>query len=169
MKVISYNSKNLGYSGGYGKIKWTSSNKRIATVNNSGKITGLTPGSCTIKATRNGVTKSCKIIVQPNFLRMYNAYCDYEIADVGLDNSYLTLDSDPYDEATGSYDYYDFLFDEIIQDVHKAMGLPESLLIEMNCTSASDGKQIRNYPDKGFSVSWTYSTNYGLEVVYKLI
>lgn len=177
LKVISYNSKNLGYSGGYGKIKWTSSNKRIATVNNSGKITGLTPGSCTIKATRNGVTKSCKIIVQPNFLRMYDAYCDYEIADVGLDNSYLSLDSDPYDIGTDSDDYYDIvdwlyyddLFMTSIEYIHKAMGLPESLLIEIDHTSARDGKQIRNYPDKGFSVSWTYSTNYGLEVVYKLI
>lgn len=176
MKIIAYNSKSLGYSGGYGKIKWKSSNKSIAKVNNSGKITAVKPGTCTIKATRNGVTKKCKITVQPNFLKLYNAYCDYEIAEVALDNSYLILDSDPYNigDSDDYYDivdwlYYNDLFDKAVESIHRAIGLPESLLVEMNRTTVGEGKQTRSYYDKGFSVSWSYSTDYGLEVVYKLI
>lgn len=169
LKIISSNSMNLGYSGGYGKVKWSSTNNAIATVNNSGKITAVKPGTCTIKATRNGVTKNCKIIVQPNFKELYDTYCDSAIADVASDNTYLTLDSDPYDENTSGYSYYDYLFDEAIENVHKAIGLPESLLNDMNYTSSKDGRQTRNYTDKGFSVSWRYSSSYGLEVVYKLI
>ena len=43
---------------------WTSSNKKIATVNASGKVTGVSKGSCTITVkTPNGKKKTCKVTV----------------------------------------------------------------------------------------------------------
>lgn len=170
VKIIAHKNKSLSYSGGYGKIKWNSSNKKIATVSSSGKVNGLKPGTCTISATRNGVTKKCKVTVQPNFTELYYDYCDYEIAEVASDNSYLELDSDPYDIGSDDYEwlYYYNLFDNAVKSIHKDIGLPESLLKRMNQTSFIMGRQTEYYPDKGFSVSWRYHPDYGLEVVYTL-
>lgn len=52
--------------GGSGKIKWKSSNPKVATVNKSGKITAKKTGTCTISAKRNGITLKCKITVRKN-------------------------------------------------------------------------------------------------------
>ena len=175
VKIIAHKNKSLSYSGGYGKIKWNSSNKKIATVSSYGKVNGLKPGTCTISATRNGVTKKCKVTVQPNFTELYYDYCDFEIAEVASDNSYLELDSDPYNigDSDDYYDiqewlYYSDLFDNAVKSIHKDIGLPESLLKRMNQTTFSMGKQTEYYPDKGFSVSWRYYPDYGLKVMYTL-
>lgn len=47
------------------KIKWTSSNTSVATVNSSGLVTGQGPGSATITATTadGGYTASCNVVV----------------------------------------------------------------------------------------------------------
>ena len=48
-------------------IVWTSSNPQIATVNQSGKVTALTPGIATITAMANdgsNVSASCKVVVK---------------------------------------------------------------------------------------------------------
>lgn len=48
------------------KVKWTTSNKKIATVSQSGKVTGKNIGTCTIKVTAKDGSKrsaSCKIRV----------------------------------------------------------------------------------------------------------
>lgn len=44
-------------------VKWTTSNKAVAKVSN-GKVTALKEGTAVIKATANGVTAQCKIIVK---------------------------------------------------------------------------------------------------------
>ena len=47
------------------KITWSSSNKKIAKVDSTGKITGVKKGSCTITAkTHNGKTAKCKVTVK---------------------------------------------------------------------------------------------------------
>lgn len=46
------------------KITWTSSNKKIATVSSTGKITGKKTGTVTITATANGIKKSCKVRIK---------------------------------------------------------------------------------------------------------
>lgn len=45
------------------KVKWTSSNKAVATVS-GGKVKAVKPGSAVIKATANGKTATCKITVK---------------------------------------------------------------------------------------------------------
>ena len=44
-----------------GKIKWSSSNKKIAKVDKKGKVTAVKKGKATIKATVGGKTYKCKI------------------------------------------------------------------------------------------------------------
>ena len=50
------------------KLKWTTSNSKVATVSQSGKVTAKSRGTATIKATaddgRNKYTFSCKVIVK---------------------------------------------------------------------------------------------------------
>ena len=55
--------KGKTYSEGV-KGTWTSSNKKIATVNSSGKITAKKAGTCTITAKVSGKTYKCKITVK---------------------------------------------------------------------------------------------------------
>lgn len=45
------------------KITWSSSNKSVATVNSSGKVTAKKAGSCTITAKANGITAKCRVSV----------------------------------------------------------------------------------------------------------
>lgn len=56
--------KQLKVTGGSGQIKWTTSNKKIAAVNSSGKVTGKKRGSCVITATRNGINLKCTVKVK---------------------------------------------------------------------------------------------------------
>lgn len=45
-------------------FKWTSSNDSTATVDATGKLTGVTPGSATITATKGGCTVTCDVTVE---------------------------------------------------------------------------------------------------------
>ena len=58
--IVSYNPKNATYK----SIKWSSSNPKIAVVNNKGLVTTLHKGSTIITAkASNGLTAKCKITV----------------------------------------------------------------------------------------------------------
>lgn len=64
------------------KVKWTSSNTRVAQVSSSGKVTGKKVGSCTITATATDGSKkkaSCKVTVVR------------QVTSIKLNKSYLTL------------------------------------------------------------------------------
>lgn len=54
-EVMEKNTVQLGIkaspSSANKKVNWRSSNKKIATVDNSGKVTGVSPGTCTVYAT----------------------------------------------------------------------------------------------------------------------
>jgi uncharacterized protein YjdB len=47
-----------------GKAKFTSSNKKIATVNSKGKITAKKKGTAYITVKTNGIKLKCKITVK---------------------------------------------------------------------------------------------------------
>ena len=85
------------------------------------------------------------------------------------DGSYLTFDSDPYDIGYEYRSEYDDLFDVSIKKVNNALGLSEAVFNKMDYTSASMGRQTLYFNDKGFYITWTYSTKYGLEVQYYLL
>lgn len=61
------------------KVKWTTSNKKIATVNQKGKVTAKKLGTCTIRATAtdgSGETATCtiRVIRRVSKLKISNSY-----------------------------------------------------------------------------------------------
>ncbi|MGN0169142.1 MAG: Ig-like domain-containing protein [Lachnospiraceae bacterium] len=54
------------YGGDGKRIKWSSSNSKICSVNKNGKLTGKKLGTCVIKAKVDGQTLSCKVKVTEN-------------------------------------------------------------------------------------------------------
>ncbi|MCC8100135.1 MAG: Ig-like domain-containing protein, partial [Clostridiales bacterium] len=45
------------------EITWTSSNNAVATVDESGVVTAVAAGTCTVSCTANGVTSTCEVTV----------------------------------------------------------------------------------------------------------
>ena len=47
-----------------GKVKWSSSNKKVATVNSKGKVVAKKKGTAKISAKVGGKTYRCKVTVK---------------------------------------------------------------------------------------------------------
>ena len=103
----------------------------------------------------------------PNFNNLYNTYCSSIWADVGSDGSYLSIDTNPYNEDDNGVAYIEAY--EAVEKINNALGLPQSLLNEMGETRGMDGKQSETFTDVGVTVSWSYHPDKGLEVTYKKI
>ena len=62
------NTYDLQINGTSQYVKWKSSNSKVATVNNNGKVKGIKAGKATITATvgsgKNGVKYTCKVTVK---------------------------------------------------------------------------------------------------------
>ena len=65
-EVTMGNEINLGIDKNYGTFAWSSSNDSIATVDQNGKVTGVSTGEVTITATRNDGTVATKTITVKN-------------------------------------------------------------------------------------------------------
>lgn len=149
-------------------VKWESSNERVAKVSDSGKITAVGEGSCTVTATAGGKSDSITVTVKsgPDFKDLYNRYCNSVWASCGSDGSYLSLDTNPYDWDDDGVAYYEAYV--AVQNINAELNLPDSLIEDMGSTSSLDGKQERTFSDVGVTVSWKYHPDKGLEVTYKL-
>ncbi len=99
----------------------------------------------------------------PNFDKLYSDYCSSIWADVGADGSYLSIDTNPYDEDDNGVAYSAAV--TAVKNVNKALGLPDSLYNDMAETTWSMGKQSQTFDN--VTVSWTYHPDKGLEVTYK--
>lgn len=86
-------------TGGSGKIKWTTSNKKVATVNSKGKITARKAGKCTITAVRNGVKMRCKVTVP-------SKYQGTKVPDFGAKFGKLRYDTEHWGEDPDVHIYY---------------------------------------------------------------
>lgn len=71
--VTVYNSKTtkLAVNGALSKVTWSSSNKKVATVNSSGVVTGIKAGKCTITAKCGGKTYKCTVTVSNRVSEMH--------------------------------------------------------------------------------------------------
>lgn len=146
-------------------VTWSSSNDSIAQVN-SGTITGVNEGECTITvSTKNGKTDTCTITVLPagpDLRALYNEYCSSSYASIANDGSYLSIDTNPNDKD----DYFDYEAYNAIVAVNEALGLPESVLNRMGQTRSMDG--IQSYSTDELDITWTYHPDKGMEVNYTL-
>lgn len=77
-KITVYNSRSfrLKVTGGKGRIRWKSGNKKVATVSKKGTVTAIKGGTCTVTAVRNGIALKCKVTVPKH-------YRGYKIPDFG--------------------------------------------------------------------------------------
>ena len=64
VKIKAKKSFKLKVTGGTGKVTYKSSKKKVATVNNKGKITGKKKGTATITVKVSGVKLTCKVTVK---------------------------------------------------------------------------------------------------------
>lgn len=70
-----------------GKFSWSSSNKKVATVSSSGKITAKDSGICTITVKTDNSSAKCKVYVYPNKLYSDDFYTN------GVVNSFWSGES----------------------------------------------------------------------------
>ncbi len=99
----------------------------------------------------------------PNFQKLYDEHCSPIWAEVADDGSYLSIDTNPYDNEDDGIAYYAAY--EAVETVNEELGLPASLFEEMGETTGADGKQTQEFD--GLEVSWKYHPDKGLEVMYK--
>ncbi|MCR4556381.1 MAG: Ig-like domain-containing protein [Saccharofermentans sp.] len=144
------------------KTEWTSSDESVATVDSHGKVTAVDAGTCTITLTigDKNDTVTVNVTAGPDFQAIYDEYCDYSWAKVGSDNSYLSIDTNPYNLD----DYLEMDALTAIRNVNDALDLPESAYDGMSKVRALDGRVNQTYGD--ISVSYQYHPNQGLEVTY---
>ena len=153
-------------------LTWKSSNSGVATVDENGKVTAISEGTCTITATSsNGKSDECKVTVEkagPDFKAIYEAIGgEYPWAEVGSDNSYLKLDTNPYDRDDDGLAYSEAYV--AASAVNAVLGLPDSLTSAFGEVTGADGRQTKEYPSQGVSVSYKYHPDKGLEITYELI
>lgn len=70
-------TKRLYVGGVSGKVRWTTSNKNIATVSSSGVVKGKKTGTCKITAKASGQTIKC-------YIRVINRYNAWQVGNVVL-------------------------------------------------------------------------------------
>ena len=67
------------------KVSWKSSDKKVASVNKSGKVTGLKKGKAIITATCGGKRKSCQVTVSDTSIKKITFSDESIILNVGTD------------------------------------------------------------------------------------
>ncbi len=149
-------------------VMWTTSDEKIAKVNEAGLITAVAPGECTVKAEAGEKSVEVKVTVKkdvPDFSVIFDEYCSSTWAEVGNDGSYLKIDTNPYN----SDDYWNSDANTAIEKVNAALGLPDSINSDIGQTSWDMGKQSETFESIGVTVEWTYHPDKGCEIIYKLI
>ena len=87
-------------------------------------------------------------------------------AELGSDGSYLTLDTNPFNmESDAGRALYMMDVINAIEEIHKELNLPSSLIEDMKKTRALDGRQKETFDN--VEVSWSYHPDKGLEIIYK--
>ena len=75
-------TKQLSLKNATGKITWSSSDKKVATVTKKGLVKGVKAGTATITAKNNGVTLTCKVTVKSTTVAVTGVSLDKTKADL---------------------------------------------------------------------------------------
>lgn len=150
-------------------VIWTSSDEKIATVNELGTITAVGKGECVITAQCGEASKTIPVTVKTkiDFKALYESL-DSDVKygwEVGSDGSFLSADDNVYNLD----DYSNNNIWESIKKMNETLGLPASLTEDMGQTTWSMGRQNQKFPSQGLEVTWTYHPDKGMEVTYKLL
>ena len=166
----------LTIKGGSGKTTWKSSNTKIATVNSSGKVTALAPGTATITATRNGYAIKSKVTVGENAAMLAPAFST--IDQYPVDSPYIDVIKVYYSGTTFK------VVGKVVNNSAKTLVKISSVEISVSVleTSADIGKQkfsnislnMAKYSSKNITFSFTSgtkikgldlsNTNYGINI-----
>lgn len=95
--------------------------------------------------------------------------CDSPWAEIGSDDSYLKIDTNPYNydsDSTQSTAYLS-LASTAIKSINTYLGFSGAVYEKMLSTSSLDGRQTQS--NDNYSVSWKYHPDNGLEVIYEWI
>lgn len=98
-----------------------------------------------------------------DFNDMFPEYKDQYWCEIAYDGSWMEVDTNAYDLD----DYNNSATLSKIKSINTELGFSSSVYQEMISTRSLDGRQYA-YTD-GYSASWTYHPDKGLEVMYKII
>ncbi len=147
------------------KPKFKSSDEKIATVDDTGKITANAEGECVITVKVGAKKDTLRVTVKSiDFQELFDAYCHEEWATLGSDGSFLAIDTNPYNRS-GAHDAAAYA---AIRKITPSLGLPDSFLNDLLHTSYDMGKQTEHFDDVGISVTWMFHPDKGMEITYKL-
>ena len=73
----------LSVSGKYKSIRWGSSNTKVATVTQKGRVKAIAPGTAKITATANGKTYTCTVRVAKAYTWRYGGH-KYQLIEYGM-------------------------------------------------------------------------------------
>lgn len=152
------------------ELTWSSSDTSVARVDATGNVTAVGRGTCTITLVADDQIATMTVTVKPkapNFQTYYTSYCKSTWATLGSNNSYLLVDTNPFNWDDDGVAYLEAYY--AIEKINTAMGLPSSLMTEMGETRGIDGTKSKTFDDVGVTVSWSYHPDKGLEVYYKPI
>lgn len=100
-----------------------------------------------------------------NLKNIYSVYCSPVWATLAEDGTSLCVDTNPRDKSSQGMANPEAY--KAVEDINKALNLPNDLMDKIDKTSFSDGQQSETFEDLGIKVSWIYYPDKGLEVTYK--
>ena len=151
-------------------VIWSSSDESVATVDEEGKVTGASEGTCTVSASFENSSADLTVTVvkgAPDLKAVYDKYNYDEYKDsitclkVADDGSYLSMKFLNVNILGGN---------SYINVVNRSLGLPDYLAAEIVGTMPKykyqDNRTMHTEEFEEITVTWYY--NYGFFVIYKL-
>ena len=157
------------------KIKWSSSNKKVATVNNKGKVKGKKAGRTTITAKVGKKKYKCKVLVKrkkKNTIsevsikdRIKKACITYGKVSSNMSGTYYYLDRSTVSDNMPQWEYYTSIQYFPSQDIIRINVLTENTNLSQDWMTTFD---IININDSTCKIWYSDSfDNYGEGIVYK--
>jgi len=154
-------------------LEWKSADEKVATVDGTGTIKGISPGQTTVSvSTFEGIVMTCSVTVKkevPNFKQMYGQYEGKKWFSVGDDGTWMSIDTNPNDDDSDEIWKYMTEWQEANDNLPKILsdlGYSSSVYEKMMNTTWSMGKQEESSDTT--IASWTYHPDKGLEVLFEV-